>query len=131
MDVTKIAQTIDTFIMKNDSNQLKLFLDNHYKLSSDTVNLEIPKDDENMKFSENCRNFSLLKVEDILSSNTLIDFVNEYLDYEVNFTNLKKLNNETKVYSNLSVFPFIAEYAINENDDQIIDALLLVKINLK
>ena len=117
--------------MKNDSNQLKLFLDNHYKLSSDTVNLEIPKDDENMKFSENCRNFSLLKVEDILSSNTLIDFVNEYLDYEVNFTNLKKLNNETKVYSNFSVFPFIADYAINENDDQIIDALLLVKINLK
>lgn len=131
MDLQKISHTIDFIIMRNESKIINEHCKKIYDSSiSMNGNLTLPS--ENISFTNSCRNLSKLNIEDIINSDVFIEFFNEYssIDYDYDTISLKKVKIQSPVIDKLSVFPYIAESAFSQSEEnKVIDSLMIVHIS--
>ncbi len=126
MDLKKISHTIDFVLMKNKP----IILSQHCKNICDSnknnqQELVLPTED--LAFTSSRRNLSNLTVQDIINSDVFIEFFNEYSSLNIDTSNLKKIKIPNKAISNYSVFPYVAELAFDQSENNSnIDTLVIV-----
>ena len=115
------------FLLEYSQNFHKIF-DKDEKIEEIILENILNKSD---LFTPNCKNLSNISTVDILKSASIVEFLNEYLNFEPSFNEVKHTINSDNLIKAQSVFPFIADFSFCSNEeDGNVDSLLVVKLKI-